>query len=197
MGEMKETPIFVTSVFHTHVDLDLNSLYKTIKTIESQSERKQRSGSADSYQSDFFINTYDNELVEKLFTETIIPNANNIIKFWWNYTKPVNQIEYWYNINYPNSYNIAHNHIGSMLSGVFYIKVPKNSGNIYFMRSEQESNELSRYIDPNNTTHYTHCRYWLEAFEGKLILFPSYLSHYVEQNLSDDERISLSFNLMG
>ena len=30
--------------------------------------------------------------------------------------------------------------------------------------------------------------------EGDLVLFPSHLSHLVPSNLSDEERISLSFN---
>jgi len=28
-----------------------------------------------------------------------------------------------------------------------------------------------------------------------LLLFPSWLEHYVEQNMSDESRISLSFNI--
>ena len=31
--------------------------------------------------------------------------------------------------------------------------------------------------------------------EGKLLLFPSYLHHSVEENLSDEDRIAISFNL--
>lgn len=32
--------------------------------------------------------------------------------------------------------------------------------------------------------------------EGTLLLFPSYLEHSVDANRSDDERVSISFNLM-
>ena len=31
--------------------------------------------------------------------------------------------------------------------------------------------------------------------EGKLLLFPSYLHHSVEENVSDEDRIVISFNL--
>ena len=33
--------------------------------------------------------------------------------------------------------------------------------------------------------------------EGKLVLFPSWLEHEVDQNLSQEKRISISFNLVG
>ncbi|MEM7467528.1 MAG: putative 2OG-Fe(II) oxygenase [Pseudomonadota bacterium] len=34
----------------------------------------------------------------------------------------------------------------------------------------------------------------MEPKEGMMLIFPSYLTHMVEPHLSDDERISLSFN---
>ena len=33
--------------------------------------------------------------------------------------------------------------------------------------------------------------------EGKLLLFPSWLDHEVDQNLSQEKRISISFNIVG
>ena len=35
----------------------------------------------------------------------------------------------------------------------------------------------------------------IEPEEGKLLLFPAYLQHSVEENLSEDERIVISFNI--
>ena len=35
----------------------------------------------------------------------------------------------------------------------------------------------------------------MEPEEGKLLLFPAYLQHSVDENLSDDERIVISFNI--
>ena len=35
----------------------------------------------------------------------------------------------------------------------------------------------------------------IEPEEGKLLLFPSYLNHAVEENLSDEDRIVISFNI--
>jgi hypothetical protein len=194
---MIETPIFVTSLFYNILDkIDVKQLSETVYSLEKKQQSHNRSG-VSSFQSDFFINTYDNDITKHLFEEYIIPNANNIINYFWGYVRTYKNIEYWYNVNHPNSYNHLHNHVGSVLSGVFYIKVPENSGNINFVRTESEVNDISKFIDVNKTNPYTNCRYWSKAVEGKLIMFPSYLSHYVEQNTSTDDRISLSFNLMG
>ena len=43
-------------------------------------------------------------------------------------------------------------------------------------------------------TNYYH-NYSLPATEGSLLLFPSHLQHKVEENKSDEDRISISFNL--
>ena len=37
----------------------------------------------------------------------------------------------WANINYPGSYNKQHIHPNSQWSGVYYVKVPKNSGSLF------------------------------------------------------------------
>jgi ectoine hydroxylase-related dioxygenase (phytanoyl-CoA dioxygenase family) len=36
----------------------------------------------------------------------------------------------------------------------------------------------------------------VQVREGTRLLFPSYLEHSVDANRSDDERVSISFNLM-
>ena len=41
----------------------------------------------------------------------------------------------WANINNKEDYNISHTHPYSHYSGVYYVKVPKNSGNLYFGES--------------------------------------------------------------
>lgn len=196
MSDIFETPIFVTSIFHKFVeDIDLKELSSIVLKYKEENKNCSRSGRS-SFQTDYFFNSYDNDIVKKLFETHILPMSDHIIKFIWNYNRTYSKTEYWYNVNSKHSYNMQHNHIGSILSGVFYIKVPEQSGNITFVRSESEVNELARLIDPNNTNYYTHSRYWSNPIEGKLVVFPSYLPHYVDENLSDETRISLSFNLM-
>jgi len=56
--------------------------------------------------------------------------------------------------------------------------------------------KVSKYFDINNKStnlYNTHKQVFLVK-EGDLIIFPSYLKHYVEPNLNKKERISISFN---
>jgi len=102
----------------------------------------------------------------------------------------------WANINPPGGMNRAHQHPNSLWSGVYYIKAPKNSGNLKIddprsvacmSRPRQKQGKkpprLLREI------HY-------EPIAGRCIMFPSWLTHCVDPNESDDIRISVSFNFL-
>jgi len=100
----------------------------------------------------------------------------------------------WININRHKDFNIQHIHPFSKLSGVFYIKTPSNSGNITFVSDFPVENfiNLSNVIEYNG---YNSSLWSFEPEENILYLFPSWLKHYVNSNLSKQERISISFNL--
>lgn len=102
----------------------------------------------------------------------------------------------WININPQYSYNNLHIHSGNHLSGVFYLKAPKNCGNIVFKHERSEINSLHTFIREEYLkiiNLYPTYKYTPE--EGRIFLFDSIIPHYVEQNLSQEDRISISFNL--
>lgn len=92
--------------------------------------------------------------------------------------------EMWGNINYKYCHNAAHIH-GEALSGVFYLQTPPNSGRLVLCNPSVRSD--GRLIRSFN--------YPVVPEPLGLIIFPSWLEHYVEPNLSDGIRISVSFNL--
>jgi uncharacterized protein (TIGR02466 family) len=102
----------------------------------------------------------------------------------------------WININYQNCLNNIHIHHGSILSGVYYLKCPKNCGDISFHRNFSETFILKTAANllEDNTFNYTNIRFAVE--EKKLLLFPSWLPHSVEPNQSEEERISIAFNMV-
>jgi len=101
----------------------------------------------------------------------------------------------WVNINHKGCLNNIHIHHGSLLSGVYYLKCPKNCGDISFYRNFSESFilESSGEIMENNTFNHRKVNYTVK--ENKLLIFPSWLPHSVEPNESEEERMSISFNL--
>ena len=101
----------------------------------------------------------------------------------------------WINVNTPGSYNTSHIHPRSFLSGVYYVKVPKDSGRIHFTHPCQSFcyDWDSSYFDELNNTNTPGMHY--EPEEKRNYLFPSWLQHDVESNNSKEDRISISYNL--
>ena len=106
-------------------------------------------------------------------------------------------VEGWTNINKPRDYNTKHNHPQCNFAGVFWIKVPNKSGNLKFEspHSFNSFTEINCYTGKfiKNTNSYLSCVY--EPLEGEIVIFPSFLSHCVSENKSNEDRISYSFNI--
>jgi len=91
---------------------------------------------------------------------------------------PIN--EFWFNISKPGESTGWHDHKNrSLLSGVYYLKVPDNAGNINFR--EKNGDQFHEWQIRSQT--------------GKMILFHSNIEHSVSKNRSKDNRISIAFNL--
>ena len=102
----------------------------------------------------------------------------------------------WANINPPGAMNRAHMHPNSLWSGVYYVKAPKNSGHL----KVDDPRSVAAMSRPRQKSGPTPSRLWREtSFEpkaGRLIMFPAWLTHCVDPNKSNDNRISVSFNFM-
>ena len=103
----------------------------------------------------------------------------------------------WVNINCPGAYNVRHSHPETHLSGVIWIKCPKDSGKIEFINptAHQSYTEIEAYIDKFKETNFVYQSYWFNPTEGRMMIFPSHLEHEVTQNKSNEDRISISFNV--
>ena len=106
----------------------------------------------------------------------------------------------WANVNYKYSHNKNHVHPGAQWSGVYYIKTPENCGHIWFTDPCGERH-MELPIMADNKQKPIH--YWREVhyqpIEGRLIMFPGWLTHEVAQNMSNLKgekgwRVSVSFN---
>mgnify|MGYP003113401691 FL=1 len=83
-----------------------------------------------------------------------------------------------------NNYHIIHTHPNSVYSGIIYIKGCDNGTKFlhpYGGMLEAVSNRFNHIFDN-------------KFVENTMILFPSFVSHYVEKHTSKNERIVISFN---
>lgn len=92
----------------------------------------------------------------------------------------------WANVHHKGSFTSTHMHSGSPIVGSFYLKFPKNSGNIFF------ENPLEYHVchEPRKVLlPYVH-----PIEENLLCMFPGWLKHGTEVNESDEDRIVIAFN---
>ena len=100
-------------------------------------------------------------------------------------------------INGKNHFNYDHCHMGGGcdFSAAYYITVPNNSGNIVFKNPDigAHTNDMCGFAfkewNPFNQGYY-----FYTPKETQLLVFSSALEHRVKPNLSNKERISISFN---
>ena len=99
----------------------------------------------------------------------------------------------WGVVNGKGHANSTHNHPHSWISGVYYVKVPveaARAGSITFR-------------DPNLARTYTRSFYRsvqsevlsITPLAGKMVMFPSWCEHFVTSNQTDEDRISIAFNI--
>ena len=112
------------------------------------------------------------------------------------FSKKLAITNYWVNINQPNTHNRIHRHPHSVLSGVYYVQVPEDSGNIIFENQHgfYAFDELTSFNPEAGDYYAQHLATSYIPKEGLCIMFPSYLAHGVATNNSKENRISISFN---
>ncbi len=103
---------------------------------------------------------------------------------------------YWAHITEPGGRTALHRHLSrhkpNHLSGVYYVQTPKNCGELCFF-----DDRLVRSYEPrvaNRSTAPTSVFQFFKAIAGSMLIFPSWLTHRVGINKSDETRVSLSFN---
>jgi len=96
----------------------------------------------------------------------------------------------WMNKNPKGSKHHEHVHPNSIISGVFYFKQDPKLPPISFSKSIQSAIKL----DPKKYNNLNSETFLLPCTDGELILFPSNLKHSVPINMSEEPRISMSFN---
>lgn len=103
----------------------------------------------------------------------------------------------WLNVNKKGSLNLPHSHPGCDLSLVWYIKTPKDCGELELENPFLQTRvNLMDYLPEEYTIENTIVEsVFLPPVAGKCYIFPSDLRHSVLENNSDEYRISFSANL--
>jgi len=111
----------------------------------------------------------------------------------FDFTRFGAQAEGWINVLGPGGLNTPHDHPAWVWSGSYYVRVPESddqrSGSIEFFDSRTNVRSLTVEGAPCFASKFS-----VKPREGMLLLFPSYLRHWVYPNENAEERISVAFN---
>ncbi len=112
--------------------------------------------------------------------------------------KEFNDGHLWANINVKGGFNIVHTHPDAILSGAVYLKIEKeDQGLIEFFDAREGSPTAhwqcyTQFEEKNAFTTNVHS---VAPKEGDILFFPGWLKHWVSPNLTDQDRVSISFNM--
>ena len=184
------TPVWVTKIDKYKETNE--EIYKYIKNLREIDEKGIIKSNIKGWHSNDF-DLKDDEV--KRFINLISPHINKaLVDMNWDINNQLIKISsMWAIINIGGAANARHHHGNSAISAAYYVRAPKNSGDLVF-------------YDPRPAPVYSHPHSkepnYLNAMvnsvspvEGALVLFPSYLDHSVNENISNDERIVISFNV--
>ena len=79
------------------------------------------------------------------------------------------------------------------MSAAYYVKAPDNCGSFKVTNPNLISRE--RITASEKNTEFNQNIAQIKPKEGDLLLFPAYLPHSVGMNLSEEDRIVISFNI--
>jgi uncharacterized protein (TIGR02466 family) len=87
-----------------------------------------------------------------------------------------------------------HQHPNNFLSGVYYVRTHPGADTINFHDPRNQTGIIRPPVvelTAENTDHVV-----VRVKDGTLLVFPAYLQHSVDASASEEERISISFNIM-
>ena len=187
---MKEAVI--SSIFPTPIYM--SKLNRTLTLLELKFVNKSKK---DIYKNEGNVTSNDNYIlnkkpfikIKKELDKRIHDYFNKVLLTTDNVVPYITQS--WLNFTEKNQYHHKHKHPNSLVSGVFYINCHKELDKIKFFKDGYKmiKPEIKDWNLWNSES------WWFPVKTGDIILFPSSLTHMVENKEGDNTRISLAFNV--
>ena len=122
--------------------------------------------------------------------DTIIDHSKWFLGYMGYLNVKLQMTDAWANISYKDDYLFPHRHSGSLLSGAFYLK-SSPTDRIMFLDSDPT------LMRPSHPTELTWDKVTYDCYPGRLMLFKSDTLHGVTRQESNEEKIVISFNIIG
>ena len=168
-----------------------NYIDKTILDEKKVSELDHSNQLAGKVKQEFLL---ENKFMEEIKWGQFLGRA---VKTWLEHDskkelKSFEIIKCWIVRQFQNEYNPIHHHSGHV-SGVGYLKVPENLGNISEKKKNNDKGRLT--LIHGSVNLFSKATYVIRPVVGDFYLFPNYLLHTVYPFTdTNEERRSISFN---
>ena len=175
--------VFETDIYEKHCDLDVDSLYDRCVQHQQTTVSVKLSNWNGGYQGHDF---YDKEFCDMVLQ--CFPRPPQM---------PDMQVtlQAWVNINGHGHWNALHNHLDPdcLLSGVFYVRCPQDSGDLFLYdpRYLSSAGTYFRSYYPDRGGYIA-----IKPKSNLLLFFPPSLFHMVGPNMSQQTRCSIAFNIL-
>ena len=182
---------FSTPIYYHHFEQDIlkDCLDEIKQTYEMTSQDEFNSPWEDTVKTTFSYKEENNFLFQApTLRHEILKNAANYAASLDLEFDDLALRESWINVTSKGDFQHYHNHIPYDISGVFYYQTNSRDGNIVFKDPAVIKSTCKLLKKLPRTVRYS-------PKVGTLILFPSFLEHCVFHNETEDDRISISFNI--
>jgi uncharacterized protein (TIGR02466 family) len=186
-------PMFPTLVWKIQLKAEFHDAIdaKIFATLQELRRDLPELGLGQGWQSDHTL--HERRELRELFA-CVSNVAKSILRFWRIGYDALEITGSWATVLAKGAIHKAHSHPNNFLSGVYYVRTPQGADTINF----HDPRNQARVIRPpvveltaENTDQVV-----VRVMNGTLLVFPSYLEHSVDANVSEEERISVSFNIM-
>ena len=186
-------PMFPTLVWKVQLRRELHTAINTkiLATIEGMRREDAELGSGQGWQSD--QNLHEREEFQDLVS-CVDKVASSALRFWRIGDNAIELTSCWANVLGKGAAHRLHNHPNNYLSGVYYVRTVPGADTINFHDPRNQTGIIRPPVvelTAENTDQVV-----VSVKNGTLLLFPAYLQHSVDANRGEQERVSVSFNLM-
>ena len=186
-------PMFPTLVWKVQLERELHTAIdaKILTAIENMRREEPELRPGQGWQSD--KNLHEREEFHDLVS-CVDKLAKSALRFWRIGNSAIELTGCWANVLGKGAAHKLHNHPNNFLSGVYYARTEPGADTINFHDPRNQTGIIRPAVvelTAENTDQVV-----VSVENGTLLLFPAYLQHSVDANRSENERVSISFNLM-
>ena len=188
MNEPNFELLFPTPVLFSELGRDFTKEELDLVDKHSKKDMTNRNVGNVTSNNNYILNEPEFADLKKFVTEVINKYVQRVYKP--KYPAEAYVTQSWLNYTAKGEFHHKHEHPNSFISGVLYIHTDPVKDKITFHRSGYKQFQLAT----DTFDIYNSDSWWFNVKTGGIVMFPSSLTHHVEDVVADDVRISLAFN---